>query len=165
MLPARALSLLNPWLWYVIDATHPSPKRLENRTRRIMNWREWTPKGEVWLHASKGDDAAYWAESVERVRALFGADYPVPRFPDCPRGGIVGRARIVGMVTPAGEVQPEPGESVDRSKLDMRWHFPGEHAYILDDVQPCAFVPCRGMLGFWPVPPTVLDHLRSNGEG
>jgi hypothetical protein len=164
MLPTHALSLLQPWLWFVVNQSHPSPKRLENRTRRVMNWREWKPRGEFWLHASKGDDSAYWTDAIERVRAIFGPDYPVPRAMELPRVGIVARARIAGMVTPKGEIQMEPGEELAPGSIDMRWHFPGQHAYVLVGVRPVPFTPARGALGFWVVPPTVLDHLRANGE-
>ena len=165
MLPTHALSLRHPWLWYVLETTHPSPKLLENRTRRILNWKEWNPKGEVWLHASKDDDAAYWAAAIEKVREVFGHQYPTPRWADCARGGIIGRARIAGMITPAGEVQWEPdANGGGRPPLDMRWHFRGQHAYILQSIRKVPFTPARGMLGFWSVPPTVLDHLQAQGE-
>jgi hypothetical protein len=168
MLPSRALSLKNPWLWYVLNRTHPSPKGLENRKRRIMNWREWSPIGEFWLHASQSEGEAYWKEAIEKVRARFGADYPIPRFAECQRGGIVGRARVVAMVTPAGELQPEGGDAAALhdvvGAIDMRWHEPGEHAYVLADVRPVPFAKCNGALGFWRVDPKVLAHLAAMGE-
>lgn len=122
-----------------------------------MNWKEWTPKGEFWLHAGKGDGSAYWTESIDTVRSIFGEGFPVPRSPFLPRGGIVGRCRIVGMVSPEGLITLEAGE--DDHLPDMRWHVPGEHAYVLADVVPVPFVACRGMLGFWPVKPEILAEL------
>jgi len=166
MLPTRALTLKQPWCWFVMDSSHPSPKRLENRPRRVCNFRDWVPRGEFWIHAGKGDDGAYWQASIEQVRAAFGERYPVPRSPDVPRGGIVGRACIIGMVSPGGVLEIEKAEraAFDFSALDLRWHFPGSHAYVLADVRPVPFVPCNGMLGFFPLKPATLDHLASLGE-
>ncbi len=161
MLPARALSLRQPWLHFILSPGVLHPKRLENRTRRILNWTEWTPRVEFWLHAAKGDDPGYWSEARRFVRARFGEEDPpaFPPFQSVTRGGIVGRCRIVGMVTPAGEFQPDRGE---HPAPDMRWHIPGQHAYVLADVVPVPLVPCRGLQGFFPVPPEVLRELEKH---
>lgn len=154
MLPHRALSLRQPWLHYIVEPGVPVPKRIENRSRRILNWREWDPPGEFWLHAAKDTSAEYWRESVDRIRSVFGLEVPIPESASLARGGIVGRCRIVGMVKPSGELEPTSAPAGD-----MRWHFPGSHAYVLADVIPVPFVPCRGLQGFFPVPPDVLAQL------
>lgn len=69
--------------------------------------------------------------------------WAMPRFPDLPRGGIVGRARIVDCVT----------------QSDSPW-FVGRFGFVLADVEPLPFVECRGALALFPVPQHVLDRLH-----
>jgi hypothetical protein len=162
MLPRRALSLKQPYAHFIVDGSQPSPKRIENRPRRILNWTEWEPVGEFWIHASAGEGEAYWTQAINSVRAAMGSDYPVPHYPAVPRGGIIGRATIVGMVTPKGEVQLCGKPRLDRP-LDERWHIPGQHGYVLANVRAVPFVKCPGMLGFWRVPEDVLAALAAGG--
>jgi hypothetical protein len=164
-LPTRALTLKQPWLWYVLNASLDPQKLLENRSRRIMNWREWDPPGEFWLHAGKGDTPEYWSEAIAWVRARFGPDFPVPSPDAVPRYGIVGRARIIGMVTPDGKMKLERGEPIGsrpnfERAWDMRWHMTGQHAYVLADVEATPLVVCAGAQGFWPVPRRILEQLE-----
>lgn len=55
-----------------------------------------------------------------------------------PLGGIVGRADIVDCVTAS----------------DSKWFF-GRYGFVLENVRPLPFIPCRGALGF-----LALRHLR-----
>jgi len=161
MLPRRALSLHQPYAYFVADRRCEFPKRVENRPRLIATWRNWEPSGEFWIHASKGGGEAYWAEAVEYARRAFGPKLTIPRFGDVPRGGIVGRARIAGIVMPHRGVSiAKAADEPLRPALDLRWHFLGSWGYVLVDVRPCEFVPCRGAQGFFSVRPDVLRELE-----
>lgn len=59
-----------------------------------------------------------------------------------PRGGIVGMARIVDCVT----------------EMDSRWFF-GKYGFVLADAFPVPLIPCKGQLGFFTPPETVLMNL------
>jgi hypothetical protein len=73
---------------------------------------------------------------------------------DMPRGGIVGRARIVDVVPPWCEGYP-PG-------VDARWHMRDRYGFILADVEPLPFVPLKGSLGLFPVSADVVNGLGIN---
>jgi hypothetical protein len=169
MIPTRALSLLQPYPFFVVDPRNPFPKRIENRSRLVATWPSWSPPGDFWVHAAKGDDEVYWATAIERARRAFPGGLFVPKRESLPRGGIVGRARIVGTILPANDFRSRTtvcgtGTAAPRYEdvrdLDYRWHFPESPAYVLGDVVPCEFVPCRGMQGFFPLRPDVLRALE-----
>jgi hypothetical protein len=172
----RALSGQQPW-WYAI--THLG-KRIENRYetssahRALMTYRE-----PFLLHASAGvgaQDDFDWAciaienaIGVERFQTFRAEMLDVKYRGDCdavfvnsalPLGGIVGRARCVGLITPEGKPFGFEGvDAVARLNPDMRWHIPGQWGHILDDVVTLPFVPCKGALGLWTVPAGVLSRV------
>jgi hypothetical protein len=89
-------------------------------------------------------------EALECAKHVFGDRCPTERElrDQLQFGGIVGRARIVGVVPPVREQQSlvdvYPG-------IDRRWHFPNQHGFILTDVEPLPFTPCVGHLNFFEV--------------
>lgn len=160
-LPTRALSLRQPYAFFVLDPRCTHPKRIENRGVLIKTWAAWE-EPYFWIHASKNSEEAYWTEALRLARSEFGDALGLPRSTDLPRGGIVGRARIIGTVDPYGKTTF--AEGVTPPELDMRWHHRGSQAYILDEAKPCAFVECRGAQGFFKVPLDVLGVLVHNEE-
>lgn len=120
----KALSIRQPWAWYILHAG----KDIENR-----EWRT-AFRGRVLIHAGK---------ALTR-RDLMLADDPLfmhdartihpPAFEDLPRGGIVGSVEIVDCVTVS----------------DSHW-FNGTYGFVLRDPLPLPFHPCLGMLGFFNV--------------
>jgi hypothetical protein len=96
-------------------------KDIENRT--------WPTRfrGPVLIHASK---AWRWQEKEDRDRVIFSFGIAIPE--TLPLGGIVGEARIVDCV----------------EDYSSRW-FNGPFGFVLTDVKPVDFVPCRGALGFF----------------
>jgi hypothetical protein len=119
-IPNRAISIRQPWAWAIVNAG----KNIENRS-----WHT-SFRGPVALHASKGMTKSEWNE----FEGLFGFDWEfrLPEPSELLFGGIVGMARITDCVNQS------------RSK----WFF-GPWGFVLADVKPVEFIPCRGALGFF----------------
>jgi hypothetical protein len=142
-LPHLALSLYAPWAWAILHWT----KRIENRYAGFPR----KHLGPIWLHASlfgKTLEAMRdeW-ESVAHMAERAGA--PRPEQPvtlgdlQRMRGHIVGRVTITGYID----------ESEDG------W-FCGPTGIVLANPVPLAEpVPCRGALGYWRAPESVLTTL------
>ncbi len=119
-----ALSIRQPWAWLIIHAG----KNIENRCWQT-HFRGW-----FLIHAAKGctrdeyEDAALFA-------ALRGFTDEIPDLKSIERGGIVGMAKL--------------GNCVRGS--DSPW-FVGEWGFVLDEVRPLHFLPCKGALGFFRLP-------------
>jgi hypothetical protein len=135
----KALSLTPWWAWIVAHGIKP----VENRT--------WPTKyrGEFLIHASLGTratreevaDFLRFAKDPSVMRAYYDIGEPLPSDP--PRGGIVAIANLVDCVTS----HPSP------------WFF-GPYGFVLRDVRPLPFIPCRGALQFFRVPPDVEAKVR-----
>jgi hypothetical protein len=110
-------------------------KDIENRSWRTRF------RGQFLIHASKGMTKEEWCDAVafkNRIGATpvgekIGVD-PVT-IKTVKRGGIVGVAHIVDCV----------------SESKSPW-FVGEWGFVLADVQPLDFLPCKGSLGFFYLP-------------
>lgn len=165
-----ALSLVQPWAWAILHAG----KRIENR-----NWPYGcAQRGPIWLHASKGVgtrsefDAAVEgildvvrlsdlvqlgvAARVGTVPGLAVVDHTKMWVPstDLPRGAIVGRAEIVGVVKD-GRIHRDGASTCEQPTNEPLLHLDADYwtggfALVLDRVailrEP---VPCAGALGFW----------------
>lgn len=119
----RALSVRQPWAWLIVNGY----KDIENRTRHTSH------RGPVFIHAAKTFD---W-EGYKYVKEHF----PHIKMPmnngwvnDFPMGGIVGRVNLIDSVT--SHASP--------------W-FQGKVGYVLANMLPLKFFPCRGALGFFEV--------------
>jgi hypothetical protein len=118
-LPRQALSIRQPWAWAIVKAG----KDIENRT--------WSTsfRGPICLHASAGMTAAEYAEASAFMLSI---GIETPRKESLERGGIVAVASIAGCVT----------------GLRSPW-FSGPYGFVLQDVCPVPFIPCKGSLGFF----------------
>lgn len=139
----RALTLHQPWAWAITHAD----KRVENRSRP-------PPKSLVGLdfaiHAGlRIDDAA-----VQRFyRGDFGDIAAKVNPDDIVRGAVVAVARLSKVVE-----HEIPG--FEQHGGDC-WFF-GPVGYLLTDVRVLREpVPCRGLQGFWPLPPEVEATVRA----
>ncbi|WP_331373812.1 ASCH domain-containing protein [Sinorhizobium chiapasense] len=130
-LPRKALSIMQPWAWLIVNGH----KDIENR--------DWPTqyRGLVAIHAGKkldetpaiSLDRAYHPVSGRRVRfAPEGFSYP--------RGGIVGVAEIIGCV----------------DATDSEWFVGGRrtdgtcgYGFIIRNARPVELIPVRGHLGFF----------------
>lgn len=134
----KALSIRQPWAWAVLHAG----KDVENR-----DWKPANPgrryRGAFLIHASSGMTRDEYEDCLDTLHAIserksFANGLVLPAFDDLPRGGIVGQARVVDVVTDS----------------DSHWFF-GPVGLVLADVRETPFVPMKGMLGFFDVPADI----------
>lgn len=88
-----------------------------------------------------------WMENAGVIRHVSDA----PALKAMQRGGIVGRARIVDVLP------PHRPEALYPDGVDRRWHMRDQFGFVLADVEPLPFVPCKGMLGLFDVPEDVVN--------
>ena len=151
-LPKMALSLRQPWAFFMLSLPPEHLKRIENR--------DWNTsfRGEVWVHASKS------MTKIEFYEACDLRSRPASRVTCCldsdalPRGGIVGRWRIVDVALPRG-MRRVGRELVPHERKGDRWHMPEKTGLLVEDARAVPFVPCKGALGFFRVPDDVLEKL------
>ncbi len=129
----KTLSLRQPWAWLVVHGG----KHIENRT-----WNT-SYRGPVLVHAAQGMTDEEYSDAVAFARGvdvLLARVVPPPNMLE--RGGIVGRARIVGVISPC--------ESTLFSKgCPHPWHMPGCYGFMLTDVSAVPFTALRGMPGLF----------------
>jgi hypothetical protein len=148
----KVLSGRQPWWWAIMATDLPSPKRIENR-RWNTHYR-----GPILLHAAKGctldevDDALHWMGN----QGLLQRYEDWPGLHNVPRGGIVGRARIVDVIPPIDGMAPAFRVAAYPPPLDGRWHMHDQYGFVLEDVEPLPFYPCKGMLGLWEFDESLL---------
>ncbi len=120
----KALSVQQPWAWALLYAG----KTVENRT--------WPTeyRGSLLIHAGKkyDRDGHKWIEANAAI--------VVPK--DLPRGGIVGRARVVGCVKDCPSI----------------W-FSGPYGFLLSERDPLPLFPWPGKLGLFDFPDELLPRL------
>jgi hypothetical protein len=163
----KALSFTQPWLWAILHGG----KRIENR----VAWKGCDYRGPILLHAAKSvgsqDEFNNTAQSLlvllnktgrvgiaERFRGecidlkvdLMGPRW-VPRA-TLSRGGIVGRARIDGVLRDGADFASYASNRfAPEGQAQRAWWF-GGFALVLADVEPLPFVPWKGALGLFEVP-------------
>lgn len=124
----KALSLTQPWAWIVLHLG----KRIENRA-----WNT-SFRGTFLIHASKGMTKREYYDAHDTVIDLGFSDltYQIPNLMLLERGGIVGQADLVGVL-----------DATDTPTVP--WHMAGQCGFMLANVRPLPFRPCKGALGFW----------------
>jgi hypothetical protein len=131
----KALSIRQPWAWAILHAG----KDIENR-----DWKDYSRdikfRGPFLIHASGGMTRGEYQEFVylcdQQIKLPDGVVGPA--FDMLPRGGFVGRARVVDVVRESASP----------------WFF-GPRGLVLIDAQPGPFTPFKGMLGFFDVPDDI----------
>jgi hypothetical protein len=149
--PSRALSLTQPWAYFMLSLPPEHRKCIENRS-----WNS-AVRGPVWVHASKKMTLQDFRSACSFA---LSAGVPASLLPSStasrliPRGGIVGRFTITGVIRPGEGGTPgsptPPGQE--------RWYM-GRYGYIVEDATPMPLFECKGALGFWRVPHDVLRKL------
>ena len=129
-----ALSIRQPWAWAIVH----QGKDIENRT--------WQTKfrGRFLIHAAKGCTPDEYLTTIHELigRGMIPMDSE-PAYGAIERGGIVGEAELVDCV------------NASRS----RW-FAGPYGFLLRNVKPLPFTPCKGALGFFKVGGRNFDGKR-----
>ena len=143
----RALTLHQPWAWAIAHAD----KAIENRQKvppLALIGHDFA------VHAGLTLDEVAWADFRD---GLYGdAAQLVPDTEHLVRGAVVAVARLddyrrVMRAWPLGR----------DIEADRRW-FTGAVGNILSDRRPLRTpVPCRGMQGWWPLPPDVEAAVRA----
>lgn len=122
----KALSIMQPWAWLIVNGR----KDIENR-----DWRPTNPglrfRGPVLIHAGKKFDRSFSTDGLPAT--AVGAPH------DPPLGGIVGMAEIVDCVT----------------ESDSPWFF-GPYGFVIRNAKPLPFMAWKGRLGFFDVPDCYL---------
>lgn len=142
----KALSLRQPWLWAILEGA-PSegvvtPKRIENR-----RWNT-AYRGEILLHAAKGCTEREHDEALDWMLAanLISNPATVPAWRETKRGGVYGKAKIVGVIPP-GDVRA--GDLAMLADVDPRWWMGEQYGFLLANVEQLPFVPWKGELGLF----------------
>lgn len=122
-LPPRALSIMQPWAWLIV-----------NRHKAIEN-RDWPTRfrGPVAIHAGKKIDAPAARDVNRLIHPVTGdpADWDMTSDgKEC--GGIVGVAEVVDCIETS----------------DNPW-FVGRYGFVLANQSPVPFIPVSGALGFF----------------
>jgi hypothetical protein len=89
--------------------------------------RDWATRGRGWVIVHAGISKSEIDRDDPKEMAM-------------PRGGVVGMARIVDCV----------------EKMDSPWFF-GRYGFVLKDAFPISLICCKGALGFFALPPTILQ--------
>lgn len=126
----QALSLTQPWAWLVVHGG----KNIENR--------RWNTKrrGEFLIHAAKRMHVLDDYASAYEFALDLGEDPALPEPEALERGGIVGVAELVDVIAPT---------PIPHVQWSFRWHMREQYGFILANVRPLPFLPCKGALGFW----------------
>lgn len=153
---ARGLSVRQPWAWAIASGR----KSVENRTRAFPRTLAGVP---VALHASLTYESALLLPDPAAASACITAAADLDRL--LMPGAIIAVVTFSGSHAPVGEAECRCGGSV--------WVEPTSHHWTVTTVQPLAEpVPCRGMPGFWPLPPGLAEvitaqlhagHVRETG--
>lgn len=167
----RALSFRQPWLWLVVRRLKP----VENRPRNIGI----PPGGAFVLHASARSTREDEQAALGLASRILGEDRAAKELDAWRRldlrGGFCGAARALARIAPGDPrtthgnretffYEQVPGRDVEQvvgggSAWDLRWWMREQHGYLLADVAALPFVPGPGMLGFFRVPPDVVEKL------
>jgi hypothetical protein len=132
----KALSVRQPWAHGIIYLGKP----LENRTQASLRHMNFAGIDRIAIHAAKGMTQDEYDDAAGFMRQVIGVECP-PAI-ELARGGIIGTARVVGIVKESTSL----------------WFF-GPRAIVLADPQPCEFIPARGQLGLFdwePAPASIL---------
>ena len=123
-LPAKALSVRQPWAWAIMFAG----KDVENRSWQAVN-HGLSVRGLIILHAAKGMTQYEYRSAKEFMATI---DVECPDASDLVRGAVIGTVEVVDVV----KEHPSP------------WFF-GPRGLVLRNPKPIAPAPVSGALGYF----------------
>lgn len=152
----KAISIRQPWAYCITQLG----KRVENRS-----WGT-SYRGPILIHAAKG------MEFHEYQHVAFFVEYHYPEIapPGAPpislpaansidRGGIVGRANLIDCIRSRGALPFGKSRAWGDAHIVPWWQ--GPYGFVLDDVEPLPFVPCKGKLSLFDVDESVVEALAA----
>lgn len=152
-----AISLWQPWASALACGTKRNETRSWKAPRYLIG-------KDIAIHAAKQwkTDEREWAETLQR----HGFDLGFRGTP--PLGGIVGVARLVGVVPTESlygrDFEPWPDWNDPRQvEYQLGNYGPGRFAWLFEDPRPVKFVPCRGQQGLWTLDVLTLAALGGQG--
>lgn len=134
----KALSVRQPWAHAIIFLG----KDVENRTPGALKHMSFLGVERIAIHAAKGMTQDEYESAAMLMRRDLGV--PCPPAIELARGGIIGTARVAGIVKDS----------------KSPW-FVGPRAIVLADPEPCDFVPVVGQLGLFdwtPAGPAIVPQ-------
>lgn len=123
-LPARALSVRQPWAWAIIFAG----KDVENRSWQAVK-HGLHVRGRIAIHAAKGMTRHEYESAADFMRTI---DVECPPARDLWRGMIIGFVDVVDVVTESASP----------------WFF-GPRGLVLENPESCLPTPVSGALGYF----------------
>lgn len=146
----RALTLTQPWAGLVASGI----KLIENRPRSIIKRSDFGTQFAI--HASREIDESVYDRIHQLAPELVPYGQTKASWAALSRitSAVIGVATVVRSMTPS---EVETGAITDDDQ--RRWFF-GPIGYVLRDVRALATpVPCRGALGFWPLPHDIAMRV------
>lgn len=143
----RALSIRQPWAWLITrpDLTDPADRAealAADRIKTVENRAQPTGhRGLFLIHAGASVVKRDYREQAAILEGEAGIVLPdVDDLAAAPRGGIVGAAELVTVVT----------------QHPSRFFIPGNYGYVLAHARPLPFLPWKGQLGWFDVPRSAV---------
>lgn len=142
----HALSVQQPWGWLLTRPDLNDAERwrahFDGRIKDIEN-RDWNTSRRGWFYIHVGkkfDEVGY------RYAVAHYPDIELPAPSEYERGGIIGMANLVDVVT----------------ESPNRW-FAGKFGFVVHGARPLPLVPCPGRLNFFEVNEEVLANVSTQG--
>jgi hypothetical protein len=144
----KALSFLNPWPYTILHMD----KRIENRRESIVSSKNFDRT--IWMHVSQDMSKSDELECLKFIEKIGLDPTQIPKREALVYGGIIAKFRITDVIVPGGKTTsggPHP-------RAQDKWYM-GFYGYVLEDVEPVPFIPCKGALSIWTIPKEVAVLL------
>lgn len=144
----RTLSIRQPWAWLITrpdlsDAAERAAALAADRMKTVENRGQPTVyRGLFLIHAGASVVKRDYREQADLLEGECGIVLPdVDDLAAVPRGGIVGAAELVNVVT----------------SHPSRFFIPGNYGYVLANARSLTFLPWKGQLNWFDVPRSAIN--------
>ena len=153
-LPINALTITQPWAYFIVNLPLRYRKRIENRTRNIGF------HDSFWVHTSKKVTVAYYEDACSFAIKAGVPERLLPSREALHCGKIIGRVTCTLLLAPDGVPHRGTMPAAGLSRAIKEWYWDG-WGYVVSNAVPGPILACSGARGFWRVPPDVLAKLGS----